>query len=1328
MDARESLQQSATSFGFTLNGKPIVVEDLSPNVTLLDWLRASGRPGTKQGCAEGDCGACTVAFLERDAAGTPTYRSVNSCLVLMPMVAGREIITVEGLANPKEQGAGTKEQAGLHPVQQCLVNCHGSQCGYCTPGFVMSAFEGFYRDDLQERWQIDDQLAGNLCRCTGYRPIRDGASRAYAKRGARAEDPFRDRLAAPQADLSRLDYGVAGERFLRPASLADLFDAMARHPQARLIAGATELSLLVTKKFQRFDTLISLEAVPELSAIEITETEFRFGAATTLTRMEEVFMRSIDPATSAFGILNSAFLNILWLFGSRQIRNRATIGGNLANASPIGDLAPVLLALDARLVLASASGERSLPIAEFFLAYKKTALRSDEILRTIVIDRSAPVPAGGRRLLESFKVSRRREMDISAVCAAFQIELDAAGCVTKARFAYGGVAEISRRAKKAESALLGEPWSLESVRRLRPILEVEFTPISDVRGGAEYRRGVIGDLLEQFHAHDGRQTLALDRLPITQPDPWPGRDPWPEPHESAVGHVTGGARYVDDQAPKKGMLETWPVCSPHAHARILRRDATAARRGAGIHAVLLAEDIPGANDVGAVRHDEILLADSEVSYHGQLVALVVGETQEQCRAAAALVEVDYEVLPSLLSIEEAIAAESFHTNFHRIRRGDAAEKLEARNSKLEEDSNGQKSENPISKAIFQSDILPSTLDPRPSTQLFSGEFRMGGQEHFYLETQSAWAEPGEEPGEMLVHSSTQHPSEIQNVVASVLGCERNRIIVQSPRMGGAFGGKETQGNTFAALSALAAQRTRRAVRVWLNRDQDMMLTGKRHPFLARFEVAFSPDGFLDALRVELFSDGGWSLDLSTAICDRALFHLDNAYYIPHVDVCGRVCRTNFASNTAFRGFGGPQGMLVIEEIIDRVARTLGLPPEVIRERNLYRGAGETNTTHYQQEIGDNRIQRIWHELKSSSEFDRRRAALREENARSPHVKRGLAITPVKFGISFTVRHLNQAGALVLIYQDGSIQVNHGGTEMGQGLHTKILAVVERELGVPRSILRVMPTRTDKVPNTSPTAASSGSDLNGAAVADACRKLKARLLPGAAERLRIADGRLRIEDPAREITFENGRVFHRDFPSVDLSFAEVVQAAYLARVPLSATGFYATPGVGYNWDEGSGKPFHYFACGAAVSEVELDGFTGAMSVKRVDILHDAGDSLNAGVDRGQIEGGFVQGMGWLTVEELKWDSQGQLLTHSPDTYKIPAIGDVPTDFRVTMLSGAAQRGTIHGSKAVGEPPLMLAISVREAVRDAVAAFGGEGPVELSSPATAEAIWTAIRRRR
>jgi xanthine dehydrogenase molybdopterin binding subunit len=505
----------------------------------------------------------------------------------------------------------------------------------------------------------------------------------------------------------------------------------------------------------------------------------------------------------------------------------------------------------------------------------------------------------------------------------------------------------------------------------------------------------------------------------------------------------------------------------------------------------------------------------------------------------------------------------------------------------------------------------------------------------------------------------------------------------------------------------------------------MMLLGNRHPFLARFKVGFDNDGRLLAVQAHLWSNGGWSQDLSQAVTDRALFHLDNSYFIPQVEFRGQVAKLNVSSNTAFRGFGGPQGMLVIEEIIDRVARKLGLPPEVVREKNLYRGKGETNTTHYGQEIEDNRIPLIWNELKQSSEFAKRREALMRWNAENPYCKRGLAMTPVKFGISFTVTHLNQAGALVLIYQDGSVQVNHGGTEMGQGIHTNIRLIAAKELGIPVEKIRVMHTSTDKVPNTSATAASAGTDLNGAAVTNACETLRSRLEPIACKLL--AQKLEREVDPAN-VEFKDGAAFEKAYPKITVPTDEIIKSAYHDRVSLSATGFYRTPDIHWDRAKGRGKPFHYFAYGAAVTEVEVDGFTGMTQVTRVDILQDAGDSINEGVNRGQVEGGFVQGMGWLTGEELKWDDKGRLLTHSPDTYKIPSIGDVPHEFHVRFLTNATQGNVIHGSKAVGEPPLMLAISVREAIRDAVAAFGTPGgQVPLASPATCEAIFMAIQKR-
>ena len=754
----------------------------------------------------------------------------------------------------------------------------------------------------------------------------------------------------------------------------------------------------------------------------------------------------------------------------------------------------------------------------------------------------------------------------------------------------------------------------------------------------------------------------------------------PLPHESASAHVQGTARYTDDQPRFTGMLSAWPVLAPYAHARIKGLVTDPALTVPGVVSVLTHADVPGENDSSAHKGDETLLPHTEVMFHHQAVVWVLADTDAAARAGAARVEVTYEPLPPILSTEEAISRKSFHGPVQTLSRGDVDAALTRAEHRL------------------------------------SGELHIGGQDHFYLETQVSWAVPEADGGVHIV-SSTQHPSETQGVVANVLGVPAHQVTVTCLRMGGGFGGKESQAAPYAALAALAARKTGRPVRIRLRREHDMALTGKRHPFRGRYEVGFAGDGLLQGVRLELHSDGGFSSDLSLPVLGRALFHVDNAYFIPNLHVTGRVCKTHKVSQTAFRGFGGPQGMLFCEEILDRVARHLALPPERVRERNFYRGAGETATTHYAQEILDNRLPRVWKGVLEGSSFPERQTALAAFNAAHPHTKRALAVTPVKFGISFTNTPMNQAGALVLIYQDGSVGLNHGGTEMGQGLFIKMLQVAATTLGVPLSQLRATPTATDKVPNTSPTAASSGSDLNGQAVQAACETLKARLAGVAAELLHLTP---------EDLEFRDGDIYCRGQPSDRLLFTDVVRQAYLAQIPLFATGYYRTPNLHFDPKTGHGRPFHYFAYGAAVSEVEVDGFTGQVRLRRVDIVQDAGTSLNPLVDRGQIEGGFVQGMGWLTMEETLWDDAGRFVTNAPSVYKIPTIADVPEAFHVTLLPRAAQDGVIYGSKAVGEPPLMLALSVREAIREAVAAFAPEAPrlVELASPATPEAILRAI----
>ncbi len=758
------------------------------------------------------------------------------------------------------------------------------------------------------------------------------------------------------------------------------------------------------------------------------------------------------------------------------------------------------------------------------------------------------------------------------------------------------------------------------------------------------------------------------------------------PHESAVQHVTGTALYTDDLVQRtKDVLHAYPVQVMKARGRVTAVRTGAALAVPGVVRVLTGADVPGVNDAG-MKHDEPLFPD-EVMFHGHAVAWVLGETLEAARLGAEAVEVDLDELPSLITLQDAIAADSYH------------------------------GARPV---MTHGDVDAGFAD---SAHVFTGEFQFSGQEHFYLETHAALAQV-DENGQVFIQSSTQHPSETQEIVAHVLGVPAHEVTVQCLRMGGGFGGKEMQPHGFAAVAALGAKLTGRPVRFRLNRTQDLTMSGKRHGFHATWRIGFDAGGRIQALDATLTADGGWSLDLSEPVLARALCHIDNTYWIPNARVAGRIARTNTVSNTAFRGFGGPQGMLVIEDILGRCAPQLGLDPRELRERNFYR-PGQGQTTPYGQPVTQpERITAAWQQVLDEAHFTDREREIAAYNAAHPHTKRALAITGVKFGISFNLTAFNQGGALVLIYKDGSVLINHGGTEMGQGLHTKMLQVAATTLGIPLHKVRLAPTRTDKVPNTSATAASSGADLNGGAVKNACEQLRARLLQVAASRLGSNASDVRIVDGvARSLGSDE-----------ELAWDDLVRTAYFQRVQLSAAGYYRTEGL--HWDARTfrGSPFKYFAIGAAATEVEVDGFTGAYRIRRVDIVHDVGDSLSPMIDIGQIEGGFVQGAGWLTLEDLRWDTgdgphRGRLLTQAASTYKLPSFSEMPEEFNVTLLENATEEGAVFGSKAVGEPPLMLAFSVREALRQAAAEFGPKGTgVELASPATPEAVYWAIESAR
>ena len=750
------------------------------------------------------------------------------------------------------------------------------------------------------------------------------------------------------------------------------------------------------------------------------------------------------------------------------------------------------------------------------------------------------------------------------------------------------------------------------------------------------------------------------------------------PHESAVLHVSGEASYTDDLPELQGTLHAALGLSQKAHAKVRGIALDRVRAAPGVVAVLTAQDIPGVNDCGPIIHDDPILADGLVQYVGQPLFLVVADSHDNARRAARLGVVDYEELPAILTPKAARDAQSFVLPPMQLQRGDAQAALEAAPRQLR------------------------------------GELHVGGQEQFYLEGQIAYAIPQEDRG-MLVQCSTQHPSEMLHVVAHALGLSSHQVRVECRRMGGGFGGKESQSALWATAAAIAAARLKRPVKLRADRDDDMMVTGKRHCFYYEYDLGYDDEGRILGAKIEMVSRAGFSADLSGPVATRAVCHFDNAYYLSDVDIRAMCGKTNTQSNTAFRGFGGPQGAIAIEYLIDDIARELGRDPLDIRKINFYgrNDAEGRNVTPYGQKVEDNVIHELVAELEASSAYRARREAVRAYNAASPVLKKGIALTPVKFGIAFNVSHLNQAGALVHVYVDGSVLVNHGGTEMGQGLNTKVMQVVAHELGISLDRVRATATDTSKIANTSATAASTGADLNGKAAQAAARQVRERLAEFASGRYGGAAGEVRF---AADQVHVNGEVY---------PFVEIVAQAYLARVQLWSDGFYATPGLHWDSKTMTGHPFSYYAYAAAVSEVVVDTLTGEWKLLRADGLYDAGNSLNPAIDIGQVEGAFIQGMGWLTTEELWWNEAGRLMTHAPSTYKIPAVSDCPEAFSMRLFANSNVTDSIHRSKATGEPPLLMPFSVFFAIRDAIASVGGNriNP-PLRAPATSEAILDAV----
>ncbi|KAF7354804.1 Xanthine dehydrogenase/oxidase [Mycena sanguinolenta] len=1354
--------QASSTLRFFLNGTPIVLDGNSfdPDSTLLDFIRSQGQgfTGTKLGCGEGGCGACTVVVQSRSPSTQQIqHLAVNACLAPIISVDGKHVITIEGVGSPENP----------HPIQERLWRLSGSQCGFCTPGIIMSLYalvrNAAYRGSLSAaEVELDGVLDGNLCRCTGYKPILDAAKTfvgEYAGKLGGSVDPIvpinfnaanldhDDCCATPgdskgcgRADccqlskessdasanrkfprfqlkpykvgtelifppsltkqaFSPLKFGSSARQWLRPTTLGQLLAIKAQYPDAKLVGGSTEIQIEVKIKAAAYPVSVFISDIAELRGLwppTPTRSTFEFGANLSLADLEVVckqLVNELDPQLS--GPIEAVRTQLRY-FAGLQIRNVASVGGNIATASPISDLNPVWVATDAKVLAATAGNSQIvLPLADFFTGYRKTTLPRDAVIVKIIV----PInDTADREVVRAYKQAKRRDDDIAIVTTCFAMRITSEGKISHVRLAYGGMAATVLSAKKTEKILTGKPFSSKTLEEALEVLGTEMDLPFNVPGGmASYRKTLALSFFFKFWNTVGSEIkLSPDLLPsktdledITtiihrqlsagkrdNSDPYAqevvGRQ---EQHLSGLLQATGAAVYVDDMPKVGNEVYGALVLSTRAHAKIISVNTANALEMEGVVSWVSHVDLPDerANWWGVIGLDEVFFAVDEVVYHGQPIGMIVAQTKILAQKAARAVRVEYEDLPRIMTLEEAIEQQSFHPAYKRwIKRG-----------------------RPIQEALATSD------------HVLEGQTRMGGQEHFYLETMAVLVVPKLENGEMDVYSSTQDPTGTQRWVSVATGVPRNRIVAKAKRLGGGFGGKESRAHHVAVMAAVAAKKTRRPVRIMLDRQEDIMITGQRHPCLANWKVGFSSQGKLQALSVDFFCNAGHSVDLSGGVSDRALAHLDNCYFIPDVDVQGLLCKTNTVSNTAFRGFGGPQGMLVAEHYIEAIAEVLNLNIDHVRQINLY---GEAQKTHYHQKVLDWHVPRLLNDCRRESHYDERRAAVDRFNKEHKWRKRGIVLIPTKFGLAFGVKAMNQGSALVHVYMDGSVLVAHGGVEMGQGLYTKCCQIAAQELRVPLKDVFTSETASNTIPNTVPTAASAGSDLNGYAVFNACAEINRRLEP------------------------------YRKKLGPDATLAALAAAAWGDRVSLSATGHHATPTLGYEWNNPNetGNLFHYFTQGVCATEVEVDTLTGDHTVLRVDIHMDVGKSLNPAIDYGQMYVLFVltdtyltltrflvkeplpKGKGCVQLKKVFGYArmvrssrlvQGSIpafcgnsvrLTLETGAYKLPGFSDIPQVFNVSLLRDAEwpNLGSIKASKGVGEPPLFLGCSVALAIRDAL----------------------------
>lgn len=1413
------------SLTFFVNGQRVDVAPVDPRTTLAMFLRENLRlRGTKIGCNEGGCGACTVMISDVElSSGKIRHYSVNSCLTPVCSVFGKAVTTVEGISG------GYKR---LHPVQERLARAHGSQCGYCTPGFVMAMYTLLRNRPMPTMAEVDECVQGNLCRCTGYRPILEAfysftrqptidvnkttttetettaptkectiisekeapqqrkgdAANGVGCCGGRGMggmmnycfckmriEPIEEEGAAVEngggtreeknntklpsklvngfADMQPLDATqelifppelLAGNwhrksfamhwngfLWLQPTSLAHLLVLKRQMPGARLMAGNTEIGVELKFRHIELRTVLSVKQIPELRKHWLDADGVWFGSGMSLNEIKLLLDVLIaEQPEEKIGVLK-AVREMLHLFAGQHVRNMATVAGNIATASPISDLNPIWMAANAKVLLESErQGKRQVELnPAFFPAYRKTGIAPEELLSALHIPFT-----NARRVFRAYKQAQRREDDIAIVTGAFLVEFheeeqqQANGCcvdgggieagehivastahlpskIARLRIAFGGVGPTTRLAISTKCAE-GMEWNDRVFELVKNGLAEEFQFADDVPGGmAKYRQALVLSFFMKFYLfvreqleqprelNDQQQEGALTtspnlRLHLSELDSSSNSafhstqiyqdvartqnpiDPVGRPlmHASGEKHTTGEAVYTTDIALPADCLHLAYVQAPVACGTLTSLDFSAALTMPGVVGAIDWRDVPG---MLLITHhwDVPIFVKDKISYHGQPLAAICATDHETARRAAALVRVsvEREEAKAIVTIEEAIDQRNFLF--------------------------------PAPLRIHSSLALPEAKERVPIDwakykRVVQGQIRIGGQEHFYLETQNCVAIPGERD-EMHIVASTQAVNDVQGDVCNALGVQRNAVAVSVRRIGGGFGGKESCCGLFAAAAAIAAKKFNRPVRFWLERFDDMAITGNRHPFSFDYQFALDDDGKFAAMEVNAYNNCGYSLDLSRGVMERAMAHIDNTYKFANLDVYGHMCRTNLASNTAFRGFGGPQGMFATETMVTHAAEEFGLEVDELRERNLYT---EGDYTHYGMHLRQCNIRRCWTECRQWSDYEARKMGVQQWNARNRYIKRGIHLVPTKFGIAFGLKRLNQAGALVHVYTDGSVLISHGGMEMGQGLHTKMLQIAARCLGIDISLIRILDTATDKVPNASPTAASVGSDVNGLAVQNACETIMERLRP--------------LRD---------------QLPNKEAGWKELIALAYDQRIQLSATGFGRIHCDPVNFADGRGSEYYsYCVYGVGCAEVEVDCLTGDHRVLRVDIVMDIGESLNPAVDIGQIEGAFVQGHGLFTMEELKIRPDGTRLTRGPGTYKIPSADDAPRQFHVKLLAGSSNQSGIFSSKAVGEPPLFLGSCAFFAIRQAIRAYrvqngiGNGGYFRLDSPATPERI--------